>query len=158
MTALNDNIQGCCNPRKNDLGNNNVTNKEITKQLPVVIIGAGPVGLAAAAHLASRRQSFILLEAGMEVGSNIKSWGHIRLFSPWRYNIDKAAMNLLNDSGWVQPELENLPTGQELVEQYLRPLSNVPEIQPFVYLNTKVLSIGRKDVDKMKTANRENVR
>ncbi|MBS4199207.1 FAD-dependent oxidoreductase [Bacillus sp. FJAT-49732] len=157
MTALNDNIQGCCNPRKNDLENNNVTNKKITKQLPVVIIGAGPVGLAAAAHLARRDQSFILLEAGMEVGANIKSWGHIRLFSPWRYNIDKAAMNLLNASGWAQPELENLPTGQELVEQYLQPLSKVPEIIPFVYLNTKVLSIGRKDVDKMKTANRENV-
>ncbi|MCR2823776.1 NAD(P)-binding domain-containing protein [Lederbergia panacisoli] len=157
MIALNDNIQGCCNPRSNDLENNNVTNKKITKQLPIVIIGAGPVGLAAAAQLASRRQSFILLEAGVEVGANIKSWGHIRLFSPWRYNIDKAAMNLLNNSGWVQQELESLPTGQELVEQYLKPLSKVPEIQPFLYLNTKVLSIGRKDVDKMKTANRENV-
>ncbi|WP_440074219.1 FAD-dependent oxidoreductase, partial [Streptosporangium sp. OZ121] len=31
---------------------------------PVVVIGAGPVGLAAAAHLATRGLDFLVLEAG----------------------------------------------------------------------------------------------
>ncbi|MFD8565256.1 FAD-dependent oxidoreductase, partial [Streptosporangium canum] len=35
--------------------------------LPVVVIGAGPIGLAAAAHLAERGQDFLLLEAGEQV-------------------------------------------------------------------------------------------
>ncbi|MBN8203338.1 MULTISPECIES: FAD-dependent oxidoreductase [Bacillaceae] len=158
MTNLNDFIvvNGCCTPKKNELEKTSLI-KDEGKGLPVAIIGAGPVGLAAAAHLASRGQSFILLESGKQVGANIKSWGHIRLFSPWRYNIDKAAGRLLSANGWVQPQLEGLPTGEELVEQYLKPLSRLPGIKPFLHLNTKVLSIGRKDTDKMKTANRENL-
>ena len=61
-----------------------------SKSLPVAIIGAGPVGLAASAHLSARNQPFILFETGSSVASNILSWKHIRVFSPWRYNIDKA--------------------------------------------------------------------
>nr|WP_246218420.1 FAD-dependent oxidoreductase [Litoribacterium kuwaitense] len=128
-----------------------------TGELPVAIIGGGPVGLAAASHLKKRGISFVLFEAGAQIGANILSWGHVRLFSPWRYNVDKAAKDLLHASGWMQPNLESLPTGQELVEQYLQPLSRLPQMKPFIHLNTTVLSIGRKDVDKMKTANREQV-
>lgn len=54
-------------------------------KLPVAIIGAGPVGLAAAAHLAARGEAFVLFEAGNEVGSNVASWSHVRLFSPWEF-------------------------------------------------------------------------
>ncbi|UOE53712.1 FAD-dependent oxidoreductase [Bacillus sp. CMF12] len=148
-------VKGCCTPKKNE-SEKSSRSKDEGRELPVAIIGAGPVGLAAAAHLASRGKSFILLESGKQAGANIKSWGHIRLFSPWRYNIDKAAARLLSANGWVQPQLEALPSGEELVEQYLKPLSRLPEIKPFIHLNTKVLSVGRKDTDKMKTANREN--
>lgn len=146
---------GCC--RSNDsLTQDNTKNNDISK-LPVAIIGGGPVGLAAASHLAKRGISFILLEAGSQIGANILTWGHVRLFSPWKYNIDKVAKDLLELSGWIHPKLESLPTGQELVEQYLEPLSMLPEIKPFVHLNTKVFSIGRKDTDKLKTANRAQV-
>ena len=64
--------------------------------LPVAIIGAGPVGLAAAAHLEVRGIPFILFEAGPKVASNIHSWKHVKVFSPWKYNIDKAARQLLH--------------------------------------------------------------
>lgn len=148
-------LNGCC-VSANQVTAANPGGEQVT-ELPVAIIGAGPVGLAAAAHLESREESFFLLEAGNQVGTNILSWGHVRLFSPWRYNIDKAASKLLNKHEWNQPDLDALPTGKELVEQYLYPLSNLPEIQPFIHLNTKVLSIGKKDTDKMKTANRDNV-
>lgn len=125
-------------------------------QLPIAIIGAGPVGLAAAAHLVKRNLPFILLEAGDRVGSNLLSWSHIRVFSPWRYNIDKIALELLEASSWQKPDDEGLPTGGELVDQYLHPLSELPQIEPFLHLSSKVISITRKNMDKMKTRGRED--
>ncbi len=97
--------------------------------LPVAIIGGGPVGLAAAAHLLKKGEKFIVLEAGNSVGSSILEWGHVRMFSPWQYNIDQAAKELLENAGWTSPDEEALPTGRELVEEYLLPLSNLPEIK-----------------------------
>ena len=69
-------------------------------ELPVVVIGAGPVGLAAAAHLRERGLTSLVLEAGPTVGAAVRRWGHTRLFSPWRYNIDDAARRLLEPTGW----------------------------------------------------------
>lgn len=147
--------EGCCTSEVEAVQTHTQSNE--TKKLPVAIIGAGPVGLAAAAHLAKRGEAFILLEAGEQAGANILTWGHVRLFSPWRYNIDKAASVLLEQHGWQTPDLEALPTGKELVDRYLQPLADIPEIRPHVHFRTKVLSIGRKDIDKMKTANREQL-
>lgn len=45
--------------------------------------------------------------------------------------------------------------GSELVNDYLIPLANLPEIKPFLLLNTKVDFISKKGLDKMKSANRE---
>lgn len=128
-----------------------------TEFLPVAIIGAGPVGLAAAAHLTVRDQPFILFEAGSTVASNILSWKHIRVFSPWRYNIDKAARQLLNETGWHAPNDDALPTGQELYDLYFKPLADHRAIQPGIHLESKVLSVGRKHLDKMKTQGREDL-
>ncbi len=125
--------------------------------LPVAIIGGGPVGLAAAAHLARRKMPFQLFEAGGTVGENFLSWGHVSVFSPWRYNIDKAAEALLLQTDWVAPEKDGLPTGNEMVEKYFRPLSKHPLIERSIHLNTKVISVGRKGIDKMKTWGREEL-
>lgn len=125
--------------------------------LPVAIIGGGPVGLAAAAHLVNRNIPFQLFEAGNTVGENFLSWGHVRVFSPWKYNIDKAAESLLSQTEWTSPDKEALPTGSELVEQYFLPLADHPQIKPGILLNTKVLSAGRKGMDKMKTWGREEL-
>jgi thioredoxin reductase len=115
------------------------------------------VGLAAAAHLVTRNQPFIMFEAGDRVASNVLSWQHIRVFSPWRYILDKAAVQLLSKSGWTKPDDDELPTGGELYERYLKPLSELPTVKPNVLLNAKVLSIGRKNTDKMKTADRDDL-
>lgn len=77
-------------------------------------------------------------------------------FSPWKYNIDRAAKELLEQTNWIAPDENKLPTGQQLVERYFRPLANLPQIKPYIHLNSKVLSIGRKGLDKMKTWGREN--
>ena len=128
---------------------------EAVKSLPVAVIGAGPVGLAASAHLELRGIPFILFEAGETVGANVLSWKHIRVFSPWRYNIDKAARQLLNESKWQSPDDEELPTGQELYHEYFKPLYELPYIKSSTHLNAKVLTIGRKNLDKMRTSGRE---
>lgn len=123
--------------------------------LPVAVIGAGPVGLAAAAHLLSRGETPVILEAGDSVGSSILKWAHVRLFSPWQYVTDRAATAILETSGWTRPPAEGLPTGGELVEQYLRPLAALPEIAPHLRLGRKVLSVARQGFDKMKSPGRE---
>lgn len=132
------------------------TFNDLNKNLPTVIIGAGPIGLAAAAHLVEQNQSFILLEAGNEVAHNIRTWGHVTLFSPWRYNINKAAKALLEETDWLAPNLETLPTGHELIDLYLKPLSELAQIKPFIQLNTKVVGVSRELNDKMKSKNRVN--
>ncbi|MFG3613362.1 NAD(P)-binding domain-containing protein [Rummeliibacillus stabekisii] len=123
--------------------------------LPVAIIGAGPIGLAAAAHLAIQKVPFIVFESGENVGHNIRKWQHVHLFSPWQYDIDKAARKLLEETEWKSPQNDVLPTGKELVEQYLEPLSKLPAIKETIRYNSKVISISRKQNDKMKSLNRE---
>ncbi|MBB6023579.1 thioredoxin reductase [Paenibacillus sp. JGP012] len=126
-------------------------------KLPVAIIGAGPVGLAAAAQLILKGEPFMLFEAGDEVGANIRKWEHVRLFSPWQYNIDKAAKELLLSTDWVAPQNETIPTGKEIVEHYLKPLAALPEVSPYMHLNTKVTAISRKGLSKVKTSGREKL-
>jgi NADPH-dependent 2,4-dienoyl-CoA reductase/sulfur reductase-like enzyme len=81
--------------------------------LPVVIIGAGPIGLAAAANLVERGIDFLILEAGDQVAASVRLWGHTRLFSPWRHLIDPAAQRLLEPTGWVAPNPDVAPTGAD---------------------------------------------
>jgi thioredoxin reductase len=120
------------------------------------VIGAGPVGLAAAAHLASRNLPFVVLEAGASVGASVRRWGHVRLFSPWRYNLDRAALALLTPAGWVAPDGEVYPTGADLVTAYLEPLAALPQIAPHLRLATTVQAVTRQGFDKMKTVGRES--
>src|SRR5947209_13877512 len=90
--------------------------------LPVAVVGAGPVGLAAAAHLIERGVPVRVYEAGPTIAASVREWGHVRLFSPWKYNTDAAAVALLERHGWQAPPADAFPTGEELYEAYLRPL------------------------------------
>jgi hypothetical protein len=122
--------------------------------LPVAIIGAGPVGLAAAAHLVQRNQPFVIFEAGSSVAAHLQGYRQVQLFSPWQYNTDKAAVSLLAQAGWKTPELEALPTAAELVDTYLLPLSRLPSIAPHLHLNARVQAVSRQGFDKVKTRGR----
>lgn len=124
--------------------------------LPVAIIGAGPVGLAAAAHLLRRGETPLVLEAGATSGANVAQWGHVRFFSPWKYCIDSAARELLEERGWTEPDPDAYPTGHELVERYLAPLAATPQLAPHIRYGVRVVSVTRRGFDKMKTEGRDD--
>ncbi len=125
------------------------------KNLPVAVIGAGPVGLAAAAHLAERGLDFVVLEAGDTVAAAVAQWGHVRLFSPWRYNVDGAARRLLAGAGWTEPDLDQLPTGADLIAGYLEPLAAHPAIAPSIRYGARVEAITRIGYDRVRSAGRD---
>ncbi len=93
--------------------------------LPVLVIGAGPIGLAAAAHLIERGIEPLVLEAGPSAATAVREWSHVRLFSPWAEVVDPAAEKLLAPTGWVRPDGAAYPTGGDWAEQYLQPLADV---------------------------------
>jgi cation diffusion facilitator CzcD-associated flavoprotein CzcO len=131
-------------------------NMVVAPDLPVAVIGAGPVGLAAAAHLVSRGLRPLVLEKGASVGASLLEWGHVRVFSPWRYNIDAAARLLLQRTAWREPAAEALPTGGEIVRDYLAPLAAVPEIASNLKLGATVAAITRQGHDKVSSRGRED--
>lgn len=120
----------------------------------VIILGGGPIGLAAAAHLHMQNIPFTLLEKGQQVGAAMLEWGHVQLFSPWSYVIDDNARVLLRETNWQEPDREAYPTGREVVESYLAPLSELPSIAPHMKTGAEVVSVSRLGIDKMKTVGR----
>ena len=123
--------------------------------LPVAIIGAGPIGLATAAHLVERGLDFVVLEAGDDVASSMRSWAHIRLFSPWRHLIDPAARRLLESSGWTEPgNLDRAPSAAELIQAYLEPLAALAEIASRLSTAVTVTAVTRRGMDRTRSANR----
>jgi hypothetical protein len=120
----------------------------------VAIIGAGPVGLAAAAHVMERGMTPVVLEAGPDVGHAVRQWSHVRLFSPWEYNIDKAAARLLESTGWNSPDPQTYPTGSELLERYLEPLATRTVLRDSIGTSARVTGISRVGFDKVKTKGR----
>jgi thioredoxin reductase len=123
--------------------------------LPVAIIGAGPIGLAAAAHLVERGLDFVVYEAGESVASSMRSWGHIRLFSPWKHLVDPAARRLLESAGWVPPRYrERAPSGAELIDQYLAPLAALDPIASRIRTGVTVAAVTRQGMDRTRSAGR----
>ena len=124
--------------------------------LPVAVIGGGPVGLAAAAHLLGRGLRVKLYETGSEVGANMREWGHVRVFTPWRYCVDEVTAGMLVRSGWPMPTPEYFPTGAEIVRDYLEPLAALPAMAGIIELGAKVTAITRQGIDKVVSHDRES--
>ena len=81
-----------------------------SETLPVAIIGAGPVGLAAAAHLVLRGERPIVLEAG-DRSAPRSGMGARPLVLPLALHCRRHRGHLLR-GGWAMPEPEHLPTGR----------------------------------------------
>jgi thioredoxin reductase len=127
----------------------------MTESKTIAIIGAGPVGLAAAAHAIERGLTPIVLEKGDSVGHFVRQWGHVPMFSPWTFNMDAASRRILEASGWVAPDPEAYPTGGKLWRDYLDPLARTPAMRNAIRLNAEVAHVGRFGFDKAKTNGRD---
>ncbi len=123
------------------------------QQLPVVVIGAGPVGLAAAAHLTGRGIDTTVLEAGTMAGAAVRAWGHVRLFSTWSELVDPAAAKLLAPTGWAAPDGATYPSGADWAEKYLQPLADVLDHK--VRYDATVTGVSRLGRDRVVDADRE---
>lgn len=119
--------------------------------LPVVVVGAGPQGLAAAAHLLERGLEPLVLEAGSGPASAVAEWGHVRLFSAWPELVDAASARLLEPTGWQRPE-SGYPTGAEWIERYLAPLAAA--LGDRVRYDARVIAVSRKGRDRLVDADR----
>jgi thioredoxin reductase len=115
----------------------------------IAIIGAGPIGLEAAIFASQRGFDVTVIERG-QVADNVRSWGHVRLFSPFSMNSSPWGRAALSGSkaetvsdGSGLPDGDSLLTGTEFAEQYLLPLSRHSIIADRIRENTKVVSIGR---------------
>lgn len=124
-----------------------------SSDLPVVVIGAGPAGLAAAAHLRGRGMDFVVLESGDSAGSAVGEWGHVRLFSAWSELVDPAAEKILADAGWTPPDPRRYPTGADWVAGYLQPLADA--LGDSVRFDTTVTAVARQSRDRLVSSGRD---
>lgn len=123
-------------------------------ELPVAVVGAGPVGLATAAHLRARGQDVVVLERGENAGAAVREWGHVRLFSPWSELVDPQAARLLDAAGWESPDAAAFPTGADWAERYLEPLAAA--LGDIVRLGHEVVGVTRLDRDVMVDSGRDD--
>ncbi|MBK3640983.1 NAD(P)-binding domain-containing protein [Streptomyces sp. MBT33] len=124
-----------------------------TEQPPVVVVGAGPIGLAAAAHVVERGIEPLVLEAGPSAGTAVRAWAHVRLFSPWAEITDPAAEKLLAPTGWTRPDGAAYPTGGDWAEKYLQPLADV--LGDKVRYGTTVTGVARAGRDRIVDSGRD---
>ncbi|WP_344309992.1 FAD-dependent oxidoreductase [Brevibacterium samyangense] len=151
----------CCDPAEAPLAAGLVTGPVAQpvgtgrlSTLPVAVIGAGPIGLAAAAHLHARGIDFVVLEKRDTPGAAVADWGHTRLFSPWEHLVDPVTKDLLEAAGWTHPKESRAPYGKELVEQYVTPLAELPVLAAHIRTGVEVLAVTREGMDRSRSRGR----
>lgn len=136
----------------------------------MAIIGAGPIGLEAAAGAVRRGFRVTVLERGSGAAANVRSWGHVSLFSNNSLNLGAEGLAFLEHhkkgdsddlakaegnlkevaAAFVEPDKASFPTGAELVGAYLEPLAAALAAHDLVDLryHSEVISVGRGGLSK----------
>lgn len=111
----------------------------------IAILGGGPIGLEAALLARSLGHSVKVFESSPRVAGNMRSWGHVRLFTPWPMNVSRLGSRRIREEGLAAHEwpASKCPTGVELVDHYLDPLSRLPEMEGVLSTGTRVVALGR---------------
>jgi thioredoxin reductase len=120
------------------MSNNSANNKRIA------IIGAGPIGLEAALYAVLAGYDPHVYDRG-SVAANMQQWGHVKLFSPFGMNASSWGRETLATGPSAQPlpADDALLTGRQFVEQYLQPLSRLPQLAGRIHDHVRVDSISR---------------
>lgn len=126
---------------------------DLTPRSPVVVIGAGPIGLAAAAHLVDRGVEVTVLERGDRAAEGVRRWGHVRLFSQWSELVDPAARRLLEGTGWTAPDAAGYPVGAQWASEYLQPLADA--LGDRVRYGVTVTGVARRGRDRVVDSGRD---
>lgn len=106
----------------------------------VLVIGAGPMGMAAAIGAADRGHDVTVLERG-EPGASLRTWGPTRFFSPLRMNVSARMRELLGDK---MPDEDALLTGAEYADRVLLPLVDSAPLRGRVRTGHSVIAVGRR--------------
>lgn len=128
--------------------------EQVLPNQKIVVIGAGPVGLAAAARLLERGLDPLVLEQGAAAGAAMLEWGHVAVFTPWKYVTDDAVAGLLEADGWTRPDPEHLPTGREIVEEYLKPAAALPALSGAIEYDATVVAVSKRGLSKSSSSAR----
>ena len=64
---------------------------------------------------------------------------------------------MLEQTGWIGPDLDALPTGGDLPDHYLKPLAGLPALSSRTRLRSTVLAVARDGVDKVRSPGRERL-
>ncbi len=115
-----------------------------TKKPHLAILGAGPTGLDAALAAAEAGIPFTVYEAAPEAGGHVRSWGHVRLFTPWDMDVSPRMRRHLAAAGVAVPAGGDCPTGRELAERVLSPVAALPEVAPHLRLGARAVAVGRE--------------
>jgi thioredoxin reductase len=105
----------------------------------IVVMGGGPVGVAAAIGAIDRGFDVTLLEQG-EIGQSLRSWGETRFFTPLSMNITSRMRELLG----AAPPDDALLTGREMADDVLAPLASRDPLQGRIRTGARVIAIGRR--------------
>lgn len=126
--------------------------------LRIAILGSGPIGIEAALYGRALGHQVSIYEQG-ELAQALRSWGHVRMFSPWSYNTSALGRARLSLRGIAPPAAAEVPSGEELRTRYLLPLSQDPLLAGCFQLHSRVVEVGRSGLlkgDQIGQASRAN--
>ena len=110
----------------------------------VAVIGAGPVGIEAALYARLCGLPVMVYEQG-EVGEYVQRWGHVRMFTPWSWNVSPLGLQVLQaeypQRTW--PGEGELLTGHEYRQEYLLPLAECSFLRDSLQLGMRVVQVGQ---------------
>ncbi|MFP4155684.1 MAG: diguanylate cyclase [Halothiobacillaceae bacterium] len=110
------------------------------KILDLLIVGAGPLGVEAAAYARRLGLDAVIVERGDRVGAGMRRCVHARMFSPWQYNHSPLGIDWLRQDGrYVSPE--GIERWRDYLTNYLEPLAEVAGLE--IRFGLTVRRIGR---------------
>ena len=133
----------------------------VSPDQPLVIVGAGPIGLAAAAHAQARGLADLVLEGGRRTGRRRTRVGPrpalLGLERARRPRRGRAARR--RRAGSVRTPT-SYPTGSEWVDDYLAPLAAALDATDEVEVryDHRVVGVAKQGRDRMVDSGREDAR